>query len=389
VSFTALFIRRAVMTTLIMAAVLFFGLLGYRSLPVSDLPTVDFPAVTVTASLPGASPSTMAASVATPLERAFSSIAGIDTMTSTSTEGRTQVSILFTLDRDIDAAASDVQAAIAQAQRDLPPEMPTPPSFRKVNPADQPVIYIALASKTLPLSKVNEYGDTLMAQRLSTVPGVAEVQIYGAQKYAVRIQLDPRRLATLGLGVEEVETAIREANPTCRPAPSKARARRSRSRRAASSTRRRPSRRSWWPIATAPPCGSRTSAAWWTASRTTAWRAGTTARARWCWRFKRQPGTNTVQVVDGIKRVLPQLRAQIPAAVAVDVLYGPRGRRFANRCATCSSRWCWPSPSSSWSFSSSCATSRPPSCRPWRCRCRSWAPSASCACSATAWTTSR
>jgi HAE1 family hydrophobic/amphiphilic exporter-1 len=321
VSFTALFIRRAVMTTLIMAAVLFFGVLGYGALPVSDLPTVDFPAITVTASLPGASPATMAASVATPLERAFSSIAGIDTMTSTSTEGRTQISILFNLDRDIDAAASDVQAAIAQAQRDLPPEMPTPPSFRKVNPADQPVIYIALSSATLPLSRVNEYGDTLMAQRLSTVPGVAEVQIYGAQKYAVRVQLDPRKLATLGLGVGDVETAIREANPNL-------------------PTGTLEGRRQAFTIETS---GQLHEAAAFR-SVVVAYRNGSPVRlgdlgrvvdgvqddrvASWyngtravVLAIRRQPGTNSVQVVDGIKRILPQLRAQIPAAVNVSVLY--------------------------------------------------------------------
>ena len=320
-SFTALFIRRAVMTTLVMAAILFFGLLGYRSLPVSDLPTVDFPAITVTASLPGASPATMAASVATPLERAFSSIAGIDTMTSTSTEGRTQVSILFNLDRDIDAAASDVQAAIAQAQRDLPPEMPTPPSFRKVNPSDQPVIYIALASKTLPLSKVNEYGDTLMAQRLSTVPGVAEVQIYGAQKYAVRIQLDPRRLATLGLGVEEVEAAIRDANPNLPTGTLEG----PRQAFTIETSGQLHEAAAFGPIVVAYRNGSPVRLQDLGRvvdsvqdDRVASWYNGTRAVVL---AIKRQPGTNTVQVVDGIKRVLPQLRAQIPAAVAVDVLY--------------------------------------------------------------------
>ena len=320
-SFTALFIRRAVMTTLIMAGVLFFGLLGYRELPVSDLPTVDFPAITVTAALPGASPATMAASVATPLERAFSSVAGIDTMTSTSTEGRTQISILFALDRDIDAAASDVQAAIAQAQRDLPPEMPTPPSFRKVNPADQPVIYIALSSVTLPLSKVNEYGDTLMAQRLSTVSGVAEVQIYGAQKYAVRIQLDPRRLAALGLGVDDVETAVRDANPNLPTGTLEGR----RQAFTIEATGQLHEAAAFRQVVVAYRNGSpvRLSDLGRVVDgvqddRVASWYNGTRAVVL---AIKRQPGTNTVQVVDGIKRVLPQLRSQIPTAVAVDVLY--------------------------------------------------------------------
>jgi hydrophobic/amphiphilic exporter-1 (mainly G- bacteria), HAE1 family len=321
VTFTAVFIRRVVMTTLIMAAVLFFGLLGYRALPVSDLPNVDFPAITVTASLPGASPATMAASVATPLERAFSSIAGIDTMTSTSTEGRTQVAILFTLDRDIDAAASDVQAAIAQAQRDLPPEMPTPPSFRKVNPADQPVLYIALSSATLPLSRVNEYGDTLMAQRLSTVAGVAEVQIYGAQKYAVRIQLDPRRLATLGLGVDDVESAVREANPNL-PTGTLEGPRQAftietsgQLHEAAAFRRVVVAYRNGSPVRLED-LGRVVDSV--QEDRVASWYNGVRAVVL---AIRRQPGTNTVEVVDGIKRVLPQIAAQIPAAVNVDVLY--------------------------------------------------------------------
>src|SRR5919106_1351370 len=209
---SAPFIERPVMTTLIMAALLVFGAIGYRSLPVSQLPNVDFPTIQVTATLPGASAETMAASLATPLERQFSRIAGINSMTSISSEGLTQVTLQFSLDRDIDAAAQDVQAAIAQAGRDLPPEMPSPPSYRKVNPADQPVLYLALSSQTLPLSQVHEYGDTLLAQRLSTISGVAEVQVFGSQKFAVRVQLDPRALAARRIGIDEVEMAVRQAN---------------------------------------------------------------------------------------------------------------------------------------------------------------------------------
>jgi HAE1 family hydrophobic/amphiphilic exporter-1 len=191
-----IFIRRPVMTTLIMAAILIFGIMGYHQLPVNDLPNVDFPTLLVTANLPGASPETMASAVATPLERQFSTIAGIDSMTSSSTLGNTQITLQFDLSRDIDAAAQDVQAAITGAARQLPSDMPSPPSYRKVNPADQPVLYLALSSPTLPLSTVNDYAETLLAQRISMVSGVAQVMVHGAQKYAVRVQLDPKALAS-------------------------------------------------------------------------------------------------------------------------------------------------------------------------------------------------
>src|SRR4029079_13894908 len=190
-----LFIRRPVMTTLVMFAILLFGMVGYRTLPVSDLPSVDYPTINVSASLPGASPSTMASSVATPLEKQFSTIARVDSMSSVSALGISQITIQFSLDRDIDAAAQDVQSAISKAQRSLPPNMPTPPTYNKVNPADSPVLFLALSSSTLPLSTVDEYAETLMAQRISTVSGVAQVGVNGSQKYAVRLQLDPASLA--------------------------------------------------------------------------------------------------------------------------------------------------------------------------------------------------
>ena len=207
---TDLFIRRPVMTTLLMGAILVFGLMAYRLLPVSDLPNIAFPTIQVTAALPGASPDTMASAVATPLEKQFSTIAGIDSMTSTSALGTTQITIQFTLERDIDGAAQDVQAAIAAAQPQMPVGMPTPPSYKKVNPADQPILYLALSSPTLPLYVVDEYAQTTMAQRISTVPGVAQVGIFGSQKYAVRVQLDPSAMATLGIGIDEV----RRRSPT-------------------------------------------------------------------------------------------------------------------------------------------------------------------------------
>src|SRR5208282_4451777 len=179
--------------------------------PVSNLPNVDYPTIQVSASLPGASPETMASAVATVLEREFSTIAGIESMNSMSTQGGTQITMQFALSRNIDAAAQDVQAAIARSQGRLPADMPSPPNYEKVNPADQPIYYMAVYSDTLAPSTVDEYADTLMAERISTISGVAQVQLYAAQKYAVRVQLDPRALATRGIGVDEVTDAIKNA----------------------------------------------------------------------------------------------------------------------------------------------------------------------------------
>src|SRR5881296_4304364 len=194
-----------------MLGILMFEMMAYRLLPVSDLPNVDFPTITVSAGLPGASPQTMAAAVATPLEKQFSTIAGIDAMTSSSTLGGTNITLTFTLSRDIDAAAQDVQAAISKTLRQLPPGM-QPPSYNKSNPADSPILYLALTSGTLPLSALDEYAETFLAQRLSTVSGVAQVQVFGSAKYAVRIQVDPRALAARGIGLDEVTAAVRSNN---------------------------------------------------------------------------------------------------------------------------------------------------------------------------------
>ena len=210
-SFTELFIRRPVMTTLVMAGILIFGLVAYRSLPVSDLPAVDYPTISVNASLPGASPETMASSVATPLEKEFSTIPGIEVMTSTSSQGGASISLQFALSRNIDAAAQDVQAAISQAMRSLPQDI-QPPSFRKVDPSSRPILYYALRSRTLPLTQLNEYAETFLAQRLSTVEGVAQVQVYGSMKYAVRIQLDPQQLAARSIGIDEVAQSVENGN---------------------------------------------------------------------------------------------------------------------------------------------------------------------------------
>ena len=210
-NFSELFIRRPVTTVLVMAGILFFGITAYRRLPVSDLPTVDFPTITVNASLPGASPETMASAVATPLEKQFSTIAGIDNMTSTSTLGSMSITMQFTLDRSIDGAAQDVQAMIAKTLRDLPQGI-IPPSYQKVNPADSPIIFFSFTSDLMPLSQLDEYAETFMAQRISMVPGVAQVNVYGSQKYAVRVQLDPTALANRKLGIDEVANAIASQN---------------------------------------------------------------------------------------------------------------------------------------------------------------------------------
>ncbi|MGN6093447.1 MAG: efflux RND transporter permease subunit [Luteibacter jiangsuensis] len=205
-------IRRPVMTTLLMAALVIFGIAAYPKLPVNELPNVDFPTINISASLPGASPETMASSVATPLEAQLSTIAGIDSMTSSSSLGSTNITVTFALDRSIDGAAQDVQAAISAATRQLPREMPTPPTYRKVNPADAPILFLTMQSSTLPLSTVDDYAETELAQRLSMVDGVAQVNVYGSQKYAVRIAVDPDRLAATGIGVDQMRDAIAAAN---------------------------------------------------------------------------------------------------------------------------------------------------------------------------------
>jgi hydrophobe/amphiphile efflux-1 (HAE1) family protein len=207
-----IFVRRPVMTTLVMVGILVFGIGAYRLLPVSDLPNVDFPTIQVSATLPGGSPETMASAVATPLEKQFSSIPALDSMTSVSGIGQTQITLQFSLERNIDAAALDVQSAISAALKQLPTTMTVPPTFRKVNPADAPIYFIGMKSATMPLSKVDEYGESLLAQRLSMIDGVALVNVYGSQKYAVRIDLDPGAMATRGLGIDQVSAAVGNGN---------------------------------------------------------------------------------------------------------------------------------------------------------------------------------
>jgi HAE1 family hydrophobic/amphiphilic exporter-1 len=318
---TALFIRRPVMTTLVMAALVIFGMMSYRALPVSDLPTVDFPTIQVTAQLPGAGPETMAAAVATPLERQFTTIAGLDSMTSASTRGSTTVTLQFALERDIDAAAQDVQTAIAQAQRSLPEDMPSPPSYRKVNPAEQPILYLAVTSPALPLSAVHEYADTLIAQRLSTVSGVAQVQVFGAQKYAVRVQVDPRVLATRGIGLDEVEQALRQSNPNL-PTGTLQGAHRA----FTVETPDRPAQAAAYrPLIVAYRDGAPVRLEELGRvidsvenDRVASWFNGTRGVVL---AIQRQPGTNTVGVVDGIRRLLPALQSQLPASVEARVVF--------------------------------------------------------------------
>ena len=207
-----IFIRRPIATLLVMLGILQFGIVAYRSLPVSDLPNVDYPTINVQAGLPGANPDTMAAAVALPLEKQFSTIAGLDSMTSQNGPGRTSITLQFNLSRNIDGAAEDVQSAIAQAGRSLPQDMPAPPSYNKINPADQPVLNIAIGSDTLPLYTVDEYAETNVAQSLSTVNGVAQVAIYGAFRYTPHIQLNPSALATRQIGIDEVTQAVSDGN---------------------------------------------------------------------------------------------------------------------------------------------------------------------------------
>ena len=315
----ALFVKRPVMTTLVMVSVLIAGLLGYNQLPVSDLPKVDFPTITINAKLPGASPETMATSVATPLERQFSTISGIDAMTSSSTKGSTQITLTFALGRDIDAAAQDVQAALAAVQRQLPTGMPSPPTLQKVNPAELPILILALRSDTLPLATVNEYADTVLSPCIGTLAGVAQVRIFGAQKKAVRVQVDPERLTARGLALEDVERALRQGNVT------------------------QPTGTIWGPTrAWAIETNGQLSDAEAFRSLIVTYRNGAPVRldevahiidsvqddkvASWFRNtraiglaIERQPGTNTVAIVDAVRAQLPALQARLPAAIQMEV----------------------------------------------------------------------
>lgn len=320
-----LFIKRPIMTSLVMLAIMIFGLFAYRALPVNDLPSIDFPTIQVRSDLPGASPETMASAVATPLERQFSTISGLDAMNSTNGQGISIITLKFALERDIDAAAQDVQAAISKAARQLPQDMPTPPSYQKVNPADQPVIYLALSSQTLPLSEVNEYADTIIAPRISMISGVAQVQVFGSQKYAVRVRLDPQALANRKIGIDEVSSALARSNvnlPTGGLQGDKQAF-------TIQATGQLFNAEVYKPIIVAYRNGSPVRlqdlgsvtdsvendkiAAWYNT-------AGKSTRAI-VMAIQRQPGTNTIEVVDSVRKQVPIFRSQLPASVDLNVLF--------------------------------------------------------------------
>jgi len=315
-----LFIKRPVMTTLVMAGILVFGLAAYRKLPVSDLPSIDYPTISVNASLPGASPETMASSVATPLEKQFSTIAGLDALTSSSGQGSTSITLQFTLDRSIDAAAQDVQAAIAQTLRSLPQNM-VPPSYSKVDPSSSPILYFALTTATLPLSALDEYGQTTIAQRLSTVEGVAQVQVYGSQKYAVRIQLDPQALAARRIGLNEVTSAVSTGNVNL---PSGILWGTDRA-YAVEAQGQLTDAASFRPLIVAYRNGAPVRLQDLGRvvdsvqdTKTASWFSGTRAIVL---AVQRQPGTNTVAVAGRVRDVMAQIERQLPPSVKVNTLY--------------------------------------------------------------------
>jgi HAE1 family hydrophobic/amphiphilic exporter-1 len=316
---TDFFIRRAVTTTLAMTAILGFGLLSYFTLPVSDLPSVEYPTIQVAASLPGANPDIMASSVATPLEKSFSNIAGIESMSSTSSLGTTAITLQFNLSRSIDAAAQDVQAAISRAGGDLPTNMPSPPSYQKVNPASRPVVFLGISSETMTMAALDEYAESLIGRRISMVDGVAQVTIYGAKKYAVRIQADPDKLAARQVGLEDIRTALGQQNVNL-PAGSlygvtKAYTVQSNS-QLSTADQFRPmivSYRNGSPVRLEDVADVKDSV---TADKSVFWVNGKLAMII---AVQKQPGTNTVEVVEGVKRLLTSLQKNMPAGVLLHV----------------------------------------------------------------------
>ena len=319
-NFATLFIRRPVTTTLIQLAIIIFGIMGYRSLPVSDLPTIDYPTIQVSASLPGANPDTMAAAVATPLEKQFTTIPGVSQITSTSSLGSSMITLQFVLDRNIDAAAQDVQTAISRSTRQLPPGMPAPPSYNKVNPADSPIFYLALSSTTLPLSLVDEKAENLLAQRISMVDGVALVSVYGAQKFAVRIDVNPMQLAARSIGIDELATAI-QSGSSSRPTGTlygqdktyTVFAQNGQLYNAASFAPLIVAYRNGQPVRLDEVAHVYDGVE---NDKTASWVNG--ERAIYL-AIQKQPGTNTVAVVDAIRALIPELQTQIPAAMNLQI----------------------------------------------------------------------
>src|SRR5215475_8759493 len=315
------FIERPVMTTLVMAALVIFGAYGYNSLPVSDLPNIDFPTISVFVNLPGADPDTMASSVASPLENQFSTINGIDQMTSNSTQGSTQIQLQFSLDRSIDGAAQDVQSAISAATRNLPKSLPQPPTFRKQNPADLPILFLAMRSSTLKPSEVDEYAETLLARQISTIEGVAQVSVFGSAKYAVRIQADPAALATRQIGIDKLVNAVANANVNLATGALNGDTR-----------------------STVIHTGGQLNNAAEFNNQIVAYQNGSPVRLKdvaqvidgmenpygksWYKNREainlpifRQPGSNVVAVTDAIKKILPQFQASLPPSVRLDVVF--------------------------------------------------------------------
>jgi HAE1 family hydrophobic/amphiphilic exporter-1 len=319
-SISGVFIRRPVATTILMLAIIFFGVIGYVNLPVSDLPNVDFPTIQVSASLPGASPEIMASSVATPLERQFSSIAGVTSMNSTNTLGSSQITLQFNLNRKIEDAALDVQAAITKAAKQLPPDMPTPPSFQKVNPADMPIFFMAVSSETLPLYVVDEYAQTFMSQRISMIDGIAQVQIFGAQKYAMRALLDPRLLASFRLGIDEVAQALQKGNVNIPKGTLDG----THQSYLIEADGQLSNARAFGPLVITYRNGSpvRLSDIGRTVDsvendKAASWNDGTRAMVL---AVMKQPGVNTVRVVDDIRKLLPTFNTQIPPVVKIAIM---------------------------------------------------------------------
>jgi hydrophobic/amphiphilic exporter-1 (mainly G- bacteria), HAE1 family len=319
------FIKRPIATSLLMAAIALFGLVAYRSLPVSDLPNVDFPTLLVTAQLPGASPETMGASVATPLENQFSMIAGLESMTSVNSLGSTQITLEFDLNRSLDGAAVDVQGAITQAARLLPQGMPTPPTFTKVNPADQPILYLVITSTTVPPWTLDEYAETRIAQRISMVSGVAQVQVLGSQKFAVHAQLDPHALAARQIGINEVEASLRAWNvntPTgsiIGPHKTFTLQATGQLMSAAEYQNMIVTYRNGAPVrlgelGTIKDGVEDERTASWFYTKEGEQRAITLG-------IQRQPGTNTIEVADAVKALMPQFKLELPSSIHMDLLY--------------------------------------------------------------------
>jgi len=315
------FILRPVMTTLVMAAMLIFGIFGYSMLPVSELPSVDYPTIQINASLPGADPQTMATSVATPIESQLSQIAGIDSMTSSSTLGSTQITIQFKLERNIDAASQDVQQAISSVLRKMPPQMKTPPTLRKVNPADSPIMFLAMSSSTLPISKVSEYAETLLSRQLSVLDGVAQVAVFGSARHAVRVQADPAAMAVRQIGINQLADTIDAANPNLATGSINGTTRTAvidvngQMMTAAEFAKQIVAYRSGAPVRlgdiakVSDSLENIRNASWFNGQR-----AITLA-------IFRQPGANTIQVVDEINQVVPRFMEQLPASVQLNVIF--------------------------------------------------------------------